>query len=399
MKILFIHNAFFPHDIGGAESSLLDRCESLIKKGNDVEVLTVNPVKQKESINSYTYNGIPVYSMSLPWSSCSPYNSERSTIKKVFWHIIPILFFWRGFLQFYKFVNAKKFDKIVYINMPGVPLLHYWNFMRIDKYFIVADYNYVCINGSMFKDDKVCDKQCLKCNIFSKIKTEPLKKSSGVVYISEYMKGCYSKLGVRVNDTVIYNGQKFHGNNFCVSSESSNVFKLGFIGQIKPNKGVEIFISEVNILCGLLEGSGIKLRIIIAGSCSNEKIIDLKKASPLVELEFLGRVDKDFFYESIDVVVVPSKWREPLGRIAFEAAAFGKIAFVSNSGGLPETVPNDYYTFDVSKRGELADRLYHYVMLNPKDADFKVGEFIKFSKNKFSTDISADSYVGFLNGS
>ena len=42
-----------------------------------------------------------------------------------------------------------------------------------------------------------------------------------------------------------------------------------------------------------------------------------------------------------DIVLVPSQWEEPFGRIAIEALRSGKITIVSNLGGLPETVNHE----------------------------------------------------------
>ena len=44
------------------------------------------------------------------------------------------------------------------------------------------------------------------------------------------------------------------------------------------------------------------------------------------------------FRERADIVLVPSLWNEPFGRVAIEALAAGKIPFVADVGGLPEAV-------------------------------------------------------------
>lgn len=43
-------------------------------------------------------------------------------------------------------------------------------------------------------------------------------------------------------------------------------------------------------------------------------------------------------YRRLDVMIVPSQWHEPFGRVAVEAISHGVPALVSNRGGLPETV-------------------------------------------------------------
>jgi glycosyltransferase involved in cell wall biosynthesis len=45
-------------------------------------------------------------------------------------------------------------------------------------------------------------------------------------------------------------------------------------------------------------------------------------------------------YESAKVVLIPSVWEEPFGRIAVKAGINGIPSIASDSGGLPESVGN-----------------------------------------------------------
>ncbi len=48
-------------------------------------------------------------------------------------------------------------------------------------------------------------------------------------------------------------------------------------------------------------------------------------------------------YQHADIILFPSLWPEPFGRIPIEAHAAGKIVIASNSGAIPETIsPNDF---------------------------------------------------------
>lgn len=53
-------------------------------------------------------------------------------------------------------------------------------------------------------------------------------------------------------------------------------------------------------------------------------------------------------FSSIDVLLVPSRWHEPLGRAAIEALSHGRPVLVSNRGGLPETVDPYFVVLDDS---------------------------------------------------
>jgi glycosyltransferase involved in cell wall biosynthesis len=54
------------------------------------------------------------------------------------------------------------------------------------------------------------------------------------------------------------------------------------------------------------------------------------------EIEFCGHVAPDEFYRSIDVLVVPSNWHEPLGMVAVESLGFGIPVIGARGGGIPE---------------------------------------------------------------
>ena len=48
--------------------------------------------------------------------------------------------------------------------------------------------------------------------------------------------------------------------------------------------------------------------------------------------------ERTSFLTHADIVLVPSLWEEPFGRVVLEALAAGKLVLVSNTGGLPETL-------------------------------------------------------------
>lgn len=52
--------------------------------------------------------------------------------------------------------------------------------------------------------------------------------------------------------------------------------------------------------------------------------------------------DREELFSSIDILIAPSVWTEPFGRVSVEAIRSGIPALVSNVGGLPETVDNDF---------------------------------------------------------
>jgi glycosyltransferase involved in cell wall biosynthesis len=67
---------------------------------------------------------------------------------------------------------------------------------------------------------------------------------------------------------------------------------------------------------------------------ASEYARDLQRRHP--EAHWLGWVDTAEFFSRMDVLVVPSLWPEPFGRVVTEAASAGVPVLVSRRGGLLE---------------------------------------------------------------
>jgi glycosyltransferase involved in cell wall biosynthesis len=108
-------------------------------------------------------------------------------------------------------------------------------------------------------------------------------------------------------------------------------FKIGYLGTLSKIKGVEWLIEEFMKL-------SIDATLILAGKGheSYEKELFLMAADE--RIKFIGYTKPDEFFKTIDVLVVPSLWQEPLGMVAIEALANHIPVIANRSGGLQETV-------------------------------------------------------------
>ena len=77
---------------------------------------------------------------------------------------------------------------------------------------------------------------------------------------------------------------------------------------------------------------------------------------PLVSYEQVPRL-----YAAADIVVYPSLWPEPFGRIPLEAMAAGKLIIASNIGAIPEIVPAGGILFPTGKVEELRQELQRQI--------------------------------------
>lgn len=387
MKVLFVHNAFFPYAVGGAEHSLLDRCKTLKNKGVETEVAFVSPGKSEV----YEYEGIPVRSFSVFWSEFSPYHSKRSFLKKLGWHLLPYFFFWESSRDFFKYVKNGGFDAVFFVNTPGIPIS--WLKVSARKYAIVADYNYICCRGTMFKGGRRCERLCSECLIYRKIKSFNCSDFKGFVFISKFLLSVHRGSNLEKKSFVIYNGEtEFDKNVSFVGGGGEAV--VGYIGQVKPNKGVEVFFSAVSRAAEL--DSTRKYKCVVAGQVDEIYASETVAKYSNLKIEFLGKINKNDFYEKVELVAVPSLWDEPLGRVPFEAAFRGIGVLVSRRGGLPETVFSSDMTFDPDDEFELSNLIVNYFSMIDSERDLLLQANLNHAKKFFSSEKSAELYLSVI---
>ena len=116
---------------------------------------------------------------------------------------------------------------------------------------------------------------------------------------------------------------------------------VAFLGQVREIKGVSDFIAMARKV------EAPSARFLIAGECrdpkkfpgsfSEQDLDALIGGDP--RIRYIGYVsDVENVYHTADIVVVPSRWQEPLGLINLEAGACRKPVVATRVGGIPEVV-------------------------------------------------------------
>lgn len=116
---------------------------------------------------------------------------------------------------------------------------------------------------------------------------------------------------------------------------------VSYLGQIREIKGVQDFIAMARQL------PHANARFLIAGECRDPEeypgsysVQDLQQMiGGDTRIRYIGYVrEVEDVYCSSDIIVVPSRWEEPLGLINLEAGACGKPVVATRVGGIPEIV-------------------------------------------------------------
>lgn len=125
---------------------------------------------------------------------------------------------------------------------------------------------------------------------------------------------------------------------------ADNQIVVSFLGQIRDFKGVQDFIAMAR------QVEDPDAVFLIAGECRDPKRFpgsfsesDLQAMIGGDErIRYLGYIDRvEEIYNTSDIVVVPSRWQEPLGLVAIEALACRKPVVATRVGGLPEIIDDE----------------------------------------------------------
>ena len=145
-----------------------------------------------------------------------------------------------------------------------------------------------------------------------------------------------------VRAQVVYNGIAGPPRGESASYDGARPLRLLTLGRISRIKGQEILVEA---MASLPEALRARLEIRIVGNAFEDAPREEALRALIVSRGLAGRIamapftpDPTPHYRWADVVAVPSRLPESLGRVAIEAMSWGRPALVSGIGGLREIV-------------------------------------------------------------
>jgi glycosyltransferase involved in cell wall biosynthesis len=186
-------------------------------------------------------------------------------------------------------------------------------------------------------------------------------------YIAESLKAlgvppekvCYVHNGVAIDDAL--EGETESSAPAMNNQRVTNgAVVLGIVGQIGEWKGHDDFIEALREL----RTAGTPFVCNIYGKGEPDYVCRLKER--IEDYDLGGSVrqagfvdDPQEIYSAIDICVVPSRFQEPFGMVAAEAAHFGVPVVATRRGGLPEIVQDGQtgYLVDAESPHQLASKL------------------------------------------
>ena len=330
MRIVIMNTLYAPNQIGGAEKSVQALAENFLLTGNKVMVICLG----KES-TTYLLNDVLVKVLKIE-NDYWPFELvHKNSYQKFSWHL--------------KDASNTKYENTIIEFLadfkPSILLTNnlsgfstkVWNTTRKFKIKIVhtlRDYYLQCPSTTKFKNDLNCDKPCLSCKFLSFSKKRDSNKVDYVIGISKFILDDHLRNGYFKNipNKVIYNGFDIAKNKV---RETKNAIVFGYIGQINKSKGIELLLESFSKI------KKHKWKLLIAGNIDDAYLNYLRTINNSGQIEFLGHTKSDLFFKKIDVLVVPSLWNEPFGRVVLESIIQRKPVLGSNKGGISELLSNN----------------------------------------------------------
>jgi glycosyltransferase involved in cell wall biosynthesis len=155
----------------------------------------------------------------------------------------------------------------------------------------------------------------------------------------------------------------------------SDDFVIAFAGRMVKEKGALEVIKSVK----KVNRKNVKLLIIGAGFYSSD-IVDeysqmLKSEAEKIseQIIFTGYIsykDMPAVYNIADIAVLPSLWEEPAGMTMLEAVTSGLPLITTNSGGIPEYIPENAAII-LERDDDLVDNIAESIKKIMDDCDFR----------------------------
>jgi glycosyltransferase involved in cell wall biosynthesis len=336
MKILIGSSLFAPWRLGGAEVVAESSARMLADLGHEVHVLTLSPDqgKSQNHQDGYQVRRIPLHNI-YPLQEMN----RATTLQRVRWHAQDR---WNNAMQaaFADELATLQPEVVLLHNLAGFSVSVYQALSSASVPFVqvLHDHYFCCLYSTMYRQGQSCDQRCLRCDLVRRRHAKITQLASGVIGVSHFILNrvkefrCFSGVPSQVIHNLASMTSQVSSPDTTPVDRSGLGCILGYLGILSEPKGVMDLIRAF----GMSAGPSDRLRLAGHLDAGLRQLQLAIKADP--RIEFLGVVERDSFFESIDCLVVPSRVPEAFGLVAQEAWFRGVPVLVSNQGALPEAI-------------------------------------------------------------
>ncbi|MBZ0278918.1 MAG: glycosyltransferase family 4 protein [Anaerolineae bacterium] len=380
MRILLAVHGFPPTHIGGAERATERIARWLVQNGHHVEVFTLENVDAPElKFETRHEDGLTVHRLSLDVRGDVPTFVQTYDNQQI------------GML-FRDVLRTGSFDIVHLVSgyLLGVEIIRAAQEMGIPTVLTLTEYWFMCVRLNLLdNNDTLCagpdnDDKCTRCIMNDKRRYRYLGQYAPSIMDTFWSLAQYTSLAeVKIRevatrrevlertldsvDLVIcpsqfimnkfaefgYDTSKFvlipHG--IGASDETAiqhnapdSVLRLGYMGQIKPHKGVDLIVQAVVNLLQLKQ----PVSLDIWGDTNNSltyaaKMLRQSRPYPTIHWNgsFKGSEQLKQVLSQFEVLVVPSRWYENSPTVILEAFKAGIPVITTRLGGMAELVTHE----------------------------------------------------------
>lgn len=353
---------YYPNMIGGTEHSIKLLADGLVRDGNNVSVYTLDGSANCGLI-SETIDGVKIYRR-FDMDAYLKRNNKGSIINTLV-NKIHSFRNYRTTLDLNEIINQ---DGIDVIHTNNVDTLSYYNIWKVAKdrripcihtirdYFL-QNYTRILNAGNKFYNCVHCLYYKKLTNNFSLTVTAPSSFVANNFINNEFFLNSYM---VTIPNAIVYEKEKFEKNYFDKFNKEDKVVNFLYVGALTKAKGIAMLLKMFHSI----DNNDIRLNVCGKGEL-RDFVLDYAKKDH--RIKYLGQLTSERLseiYLKSDVLVVPSLWEEPFGRIIIEGAYYGIPTIGSNRGGIPEII----------------DRLKTGSIFNPDNPDELVELMNKYSE-------------------
>lgn len=331
MRVDVVSNLYPPAVVGGAERSAELLVQGLTAQGCQVRVITLAVPGAEQP-----RKGVVELPNPNPYWAYDEVDHPRGA--RMRWHISDLVST-KAVPGIRQAMHESTPDLVLTQNATGVGLrsLRAARAAAPGALFVhtLRDYSLSCVRTTRYKSPDNCTRTCLECVPRTLATGRSMSLWDGVVGVSQAVIDVHRGLGL------------FEGKPYRVIANAGSVAaapelhrdrvpgSLGYLGRISEDKGV---YDLLRALRRLLEAGVDVPPLLVAGEASTEESRRFERESAGLPVHRLGWVAPTVLLSQCEWLVVPSRWREPFGRVVLEAAQHDVGLVVSRAGGLPEAV-------------------------------------------------------------
>ena len=403
MKIAFVIEYFRPMGAGGSGWSTYYLAKDLAANNQEVVVLTPNyGAKKTEFDDGIRILRFPFY-LKLKNFNQLPGNFALTNPFWILWTVINL----------FLLIRKENPDVIHVQGKYSVPPAVIANlFFKKPLVATIRDYQLICNYGfCLYRGNKACNIFEYFSHDFTYYLKNYLKFPNPLIIFLNVLYALWGRIarnlmkifGMNVNIVVLSQKQKeiFLANGFKKVTVIGNSFSFAkvlpkikkqnallFAGRLTLGKGVGLLIKTLPKL--MKSFPNYKFYFVGDGPLIND-LTRLKRANKNIYIQILGQINHGSLLKlmsKVKLVLVPSLWPEPFGRVALEAISQGTPVVASNKGGLPEIIKDGRYGLIINPTKENLIKGVKRGLKENKKLQNNIYNDFAIIKRKFQKDIS-----------